>query len=238
MLQNEKEKLLRKDILDVIQYGLAESFEDRILYNTKFELKPRDFLLLAEQSIFFTPKKDLINGVSNLKRAIDCSLDSFFNSLGILTKIKKKRVSVSDKMEFIGSLANFTPQSIKRLNKTRNQLEHDFKRPKLAEAEVYYDLVFALVLVIENLCFMHSEMNFDDGSSIFTSQYNVHTGTILFSKIQPDENLEKNLGYSFQIGLNDGIPLFMLGLKCHRALSLLTDKIFTIEEAKKYLELT
>jgi hypothetical protein len=241
MIQSEKEILLKKIIPEVIDFYFPEPSGDRILYNSKFDISPREFLHHAEQNIFSSNDLDLINGISNLKRAIDCSLDGFFASLGILKKLKsikieRRKVSISDKLSFIGEIADFTPKSINRLNKVRNELEHDYKRPRVLDMEVYYDLVFALIIVNENLCFMHSTIGFIDNSERFISKYDINTGSISFSKIPLDEKeINEDNSYSFDITLKDGIPLFLFGLKCHRALSLFTDKIFTKKQSKKYL---
>ena len=236
IINMEKDKLLKQFIKDLIKMGQPDTIGDRMYYKTNFEIKPKDFLKLVEDNINSNSKNKVVNAVSNLKQAIDCSLDGFFESIGILKKIRRKNLNIEKKLNFIGEIAEFTPRSIVQLNTIRNKLEHQYKMPQIKEINVYYDLVFALVLLIENLCFMPIEINFTDEDSEFNTKYEKTKGNIVFVRnFAPQEKIKLNR--RIEISLRDGIDLFIFGIKCHRAVGKLFEQTMTRLEIIKYLNI-
>lgn len=231
----EKDKLLKHFVQDVIDSGQPDTVGDRMFYKTNFEIKPKDFLKLVENDINSNTISK-INSVSNLKKAIDCSIDGFFESIGLLKKIRRRNINIDKKLNFIGEIAEFTPRSIVKLNAIRNKLEHHYKMPKIKEIDVYYDLVFALVLLIENLCFMPMEVNFTDEYGEFNTKYEMSKGSIVFTR-NFESQKKVATSYGIEISLKDGIDLFILGLKCHRAMGKLFEQSMTKLEIKNYLNI-
>ncbi|EGR7969121.1 hypothetical protein V8049_004316 [Vibrio vulnificus] len=118
---------------------------------TSFELTPRDFLDFAEKDLSHSESvHSLVNATSNLKRAVDCQLDSFLVLLNLDQFYRRKRLGVDRKLGFLERSGIFRSKSLEKLNKMRNELEHQYTLPKIEDVEVYFDLVVAFVSVIES----------------------------------------------------------------------------------------
>jgi hypothetical protein len=192
----ELKELLKNNIYDIT----AEGGSGEIVRLPKFELHPRDFLLYAEDELNdLNSNKSIINCVSNLKRAIDCQLDFFLYALNLQKYFRDKRLGVDKKLGFIEKCGLFSKTSLSRINNIRNKLEHQYKLPKLEDIRVYYDLIHALITVLENsisIAGTYSELEFNvvdweeenDGEpksiGSLTSQYLVKTPEVIikFSK--------------------------------------------------------
>jgi len=119
---------------------------------TEFDLTPRDFLDFAEKDLEqVNSTHSLINATSNLKRAVDCQLDSFLTLLNLDQFYRKKRLGVDRKLGFLDLSGLFRSKSLEKLNKMRNRLEHYYEVPEIEDVEVYFDLVVAFVSVIEGV---------------------------------------------------------------------------------------
>ena len=119
-----------------------------------FALKPKDFLLFAERDL--AGKLDhhkLINATSNLKRAMDCELDTLMFVLGLDDYYRKKRLGVEKKLGFLRISGIFKANSLDRLNTLRNRLEHHYEIPTIEDVHVYYDLVTAFISIGDS--FLH-----------------------------------------------------------------------------------
>lgn len=139
-------KFLEKHIEDLIGSGGSGC----ALSQPNFDITPRDFLDFAEKDLE-QPNSihSLVNATSNLKRAIDCQLDSFLILLNLDNFYRKKRLGVDRKLGFLEKAGLFRSKSLEKLNRLRNRLEHHYEIPEIEDVEVYYDLVVAFVSVIE-----------------------------------------------------------------------------------------
>lgn len=139
-------KFLEKHIEDLMSSGGSGSS----LSQPNFDITPRDFLDFAEKDLE-QPNSihSLVNATSNLKRAIDCQLDSFLILLNLDNFYRKKRLGVDRKLGFLEKAGLFRSKSLEKLNRLRNRLEHHYEIPEIEDVEVYYDLVVAFVSVIE-----------------------------------------------------------------------------------------
>lgn len=81
----------------------------------------------------------LINSVSNAKRALHYQVDGLANALG-WSEVKGKR-DFPTKLEFLGRCGILSPLIIKRINKLRNTVEHDYYVPTEDEALEYLEIV-------------------------------------------------------------------------------------------------
>jgi hypothetical protein len=91
----------------------------------------------------------LVNATANLKRAVDCQLDSLLCTLNLDEFYRAKRLGVDRKLGFLKRAGIFRSRSIEKLNALRNRLEHHYEKPKIEDVEVYFDLVAAFVSVVE-----------------------------------------------------------------------------------------
>jgi hypothetical protein len=117
----------------------------------KYELMPRDYLSFCDHEF----ENDLdtieskINIISNLKRAFDCEISIFFEFLNLSAKIRDKNLGINAKLNFINQIGIFPKRSMVKIENIRNKIEHEYKCPELGELEVYYDLIYVFILIIE-----------------------------------------------------------------------------------------
>lgn len=70
-------------------FSVGVSWSDERI-KTPFEIKPLEFLKFAEKDLEEKTEKSRINALSNIKRGIDCQLDSLLILLGHYDIAKKK----------------------------------------------------------------------------------------------------------------------------------------------------
>ncbi|WP_459479729.1 hypothetical protein [Clostridium saccharoperbutylacetonicum] len=129
----------------------------------QFDLYSRDYLEFAQQALNQGDKPGLINCVSNLKRAMDCELDTFFSTINLYNTFKEKNLKIEVKLKFIESLGLFSSRSLAKLNMIRNKMEHNYEVPKISEIDLYFELVEALIRSLQMasaLLLWHTELIF------------------------------------------------------------------------------
>ncbi|WP_031461900.1 hypothetical protein [Paenibacillus polymyxa] len=146
---NKKEEL-KQFLVKNFEELESDAFSGTNINHPPFELFPRDYLQFAEFDLKGTNDSSLINCVSNIKRAMDCQIDTFFYSYNLFEFFKSKRLGIDKKLEFLKKAGVFNSGSLSRLNAIRNKMEHDFVVPKVQDIELYFDLVSAFVSVLEN----------------------------------------------------------------------------------------
>ncbi|KLU63341.1 hypothetical protein CEB3_c02650 [Peptococcaceae bacterium CEB3] len=93
-----------------------------------FDVKPEEFLEFAQRDLNDISGEDihqLVNALSNAKRALECQMDSLLFAFGCYKIIK----GVPNKIDFLRDCGIITPTLFKRFNKIRNTLEHDYLLP-------------------------------------------------------------------------------------------------------------
>ncbi len=90
----------------------------------KFEIEPEDFLSYAENDLSVNPPQ-LINALSNAKRAIDCSIKKTL----MVFSLKPKENNFPSKVKTIEEIGIIAPRILNRVIKNRNFVEHDYKKP-------------------------------------------------------------------------------------------------------------
>ncbi len=106
-----------------------------------FEITPDDFLSFAEDDLQSRTGHRLINCLSNIKRALDCQVDSLLYAFGAYKKAQKQGWNFTRKIEWLKSLEVLTPPILRKINKRRNLLEHEYRKPKEEEVEDALDVV-------------------------------------------------------------------------------------------------
>lgn len=145
---SDKLKTFLNDNIDCLRYD-GGSGEGDHLNLPQFELYARDYLEFAEQELSNSSTCGLLSCVSNIKRAMDCQLDTFFSVFNLYKSFKDKNLKFEKKLEFLREAGLFNSRSLARLNTIRNKMEHEYEVPKVQDIEVYYDLVGAFVAVLE-----------------------------------------------------------------------------------------
>lgn len=150
---NESEKVskVRNFVLEYLEVLYKDGGSGDIPNFPNYELTARDYLEFAEEEIIKNTQSSLINCISNLKRAMDCQLDTFLYSFNLSKIFNDRNLKFEKKLDFLNAAGIFSPRSLARLNTIRNKMEHEYQIPKINDMEVYYDLVTAFVSVLENV---------------------------------------------------------------------------------------
>ncbi|MEZ5335252.1 MAG: hypothetical protein R2741_08460 [Methanolobus sp.] len=110
-----------------------------------FEIKPRDFLQYAQSDFEASYDHHLVNCFSNIKRAIECQIDSLLIYTNLYEIAKKKRMGFPTKIKYLNEMGIVSPNILAKINKTRNKLEHEFKLPTLEDVENALDVAYLFI---------------------------------------------------------------------------------------------
>lgn len=207
-----------KEIKDILQFLLqaddivrdARSGSDIII--PIYDISAEEFLSFAENAISSGTKEGLVNATSNLKRALDCEMDMFFECINLKRMIDKKNLKFETKAQFLADIGLFPIQSINKLNLMRNKLEHEYKTPEISDLLAYYELVWSIVKIVDlhlELLYINGEINLElyikNNKYYFTVQHDVNECRFKFEVIdrtKGNENLTKQLNVILK-DLND-----------------------------------
>ena len=107
-----------------------------------FDILPSDFLKYAEADISSEKNAgNLVNALSNTKRALDCQIELIICEHGLKNKQKKERWNFPKKIKFLREKNIVAPRILEKINRTRNILEHEFKKPNIDNIEDALDIV-------------------------------------------------------------------------------------------------
>lgn len=135
--------LERKDLIKN-----ANTWTDKPL-NLPFELKPRDFVKFAEEDFKKDDERSLINALSNIKRSIDCRIESLLYLFGVYERVKREDWNFPKKTDFLLKVGVVAPRILTKINKRRNEIEHEFKKPTRVEVEDFLDVANLFLLYTE-----------------------------------------------------------------------------------------
>ena len=116
-----------------------------------FELLPKDFIKFAEEDLNNNDNKSLINSLSNIKRAIDCRVESLLYLFGFYEKSKNENWAFPKKMDLLSKVGVIAQRILKKVNRKRNELEHDFKKPSRENVEDFFDVANLFLYYTERL---------------------------------------------------------------------------------------
>ena len=216
----------KKFIKQYINSFDGSSKENPLHVEKKFDLSPRDYLAFAEEELNKNTSVSLINCVAHLKRALDCQLDSFFHVFNLFNLFKKRNLKIEKKLQFIGAIGYLNSRSLIRLNSIRNKMEHHYAIPEIEDIEVYFDLITALVQLLELGSFESSGCDFflensDIGYHNFKICYSIDNPEINIVLSGYDESLE-NINVS--IKADSDIDSFAYYFKALRLLNIFWDR--------------
>ncbi len=112
---------------------------------TDFDILPQDFISYAEVDLTSSYEHNIINALSNSKRALDCQLDILLLSFGYYKKSQKDQWSFPKKIDLMNKLGLIAPRVLKKINKQRNLLEHQFVKPKRESVEDFLDITMLFI---------------------------------------------------------------------------------------------
>jgi hypothetical protein len=153
------EAKLRAEVSKLLDHLESEGGSGRVAESPpEFDYYALDYLDFAELNLerhsgaSSDQERDneLISCVSNLKRAIDCEIECFLSYWGLRSVFRAKFNGLDKKFAFFSSVSLFRSRSIRRFTSIRNKVEHEFRRPEIQDLEALFDLVTALVAILQN----------------------------------------------------------------------------------------
>jgi hypothetical protein len=105
-----------------------------------FDVKSVEYLKFAESDLGNSDAHNLINALSNIKRGIDCQIDSLLIAFGLYKKSKEENWHFPHKLSVLKELGVTSPRILNKINTKRNQLEHYYSSPKKEEVEDALDV--------------------------------------------------------------------------------------------------
>lgn len=224
-----------RDYIDVLE---PSTKENPLNVKKQFQLTPREYLNFAESELRNSSDVSRINCVSHLKRALDCQLDTYFHTFNLYTLFTKRSIKVKTKLEFVGAIGFLNSQSLVRLNNIRNNMEHNYVVPDISDIEVYFDLITALVQLLEYGAFEAAGSDFvldldgEDYQELFINYDQEKTCiNVLINHQIPENNIK------FSTSATDDIKDFAYMFKALRMLNLLWDGHWRNEYVLRELEI-
>jgi hypothetical protein len=99
---------------------------------------PEAYLQFAKNDILEKGDRSAINAIGNAKRSVHLLIDSFFELLGL--KEIYKRARFPEKIDVIQQLEAFPTRLINNLNKTRNEVEHDYNKISIKRVKDFVEV--------------------------------------------------------------------------------------------------
>jgi len=109
-------------------------------FDIPFDLKPEDFMAFAKEDLKENMERSLVNALSNIKRALDCRIASLLCFFGVYNESRNENWSFPKSTDFLLKTGVIAPNILKKVNKKRNELEHEFKKPTREEVVDFLDV--------------------------------------------------------------------------------------------------
>ena len=116
---------------------------------TTFQIKPKKFLRFAEYDLNNSYEHNQVNAIANVKRAIDCQIDSLLFGFGLFEESKKRNLNFPQKVSWMNSLGIISPRILKKINQKRNLLEHEYVCPNKEDVEDALDVATLFIAYTE-----------------------------------------------------------------------------------------
>lgn len=107
-----------------------------------FSLRAEDFLDFAEIDIKGDHVKDIINALSNAKRSIENRMDLLLYAFGYDLN---EMMNFPSKLDELNKLGIIAPRILKKINKIRNLLEHNYEKPDKEKVEDSIDIAILFI---------------------------------------------------------------------------------------------
>lgn len=131
------------DYLNLFMSNGDVSLENQEDIETGLEISPREYLRFAEYDLNANYDHHLVNSLSNSKRAIDSQLDSLLIGFGLSKRAAKWKFPA--KVNYLNDIGIISPRILNKINKKRNFLEHEYKKPNAEEVEDALDVAVLFI---------------------------------------------------------------------------------------------
>lgn len=104
-----------------------------------WDITPTEYIEFSQLDIGGTDKRSIINALSNAKRALECQLDSLMLTFGFGSV--SDRWNVPKKLEVLKDIGIIAPRILAKINRHRNDMEHEYTCPKHDVVADFVDVV-------------------------------------------------------------------------------------------------
>jgi hypothetical protein len=111
----------------------------------EFEIAPHQFVAQAAIDLQAGGQAALFNSITNSRRAILCEMDRVLGALGFVPN----KMSTKSKTELLRFLGLPTPNILRKVGQTRNELEHEYKLPPRDKVEDALDIAVLFVHALD-----------------------------------------------------------------------------------------
>ena len=106
-----------------------------------------------EEDLKGEDKRNLINALSNAKRALDCQIESLLYGYCLKAYTDKKKMAIPNKIDLLNRLGIIAPRILRKINKVRNTMEHDFYCPGIDEVQDFADVILLFISYTDKYLF-------------------------------------------------------------------------------------
>jgi hypothetical protein len=95
-----------------------------------WELEADDYFEFARTDFVQESTRGSVNALGNAKRALHCRIDAVLFVAGFWERAQTERWDFDAKAELLAEIHVVTPQILKRINRLRNKVEHEYAAPE------------------------------------------------------------------------------------------------------------
>lgn len=170
---------------------------DKIEYQV--DTSPRLYLDFAIKDLELEKSgRTLVNSLSNAKRALHLQVETLAKAFGFDLINSKKWPNFHDYLAYCEKCGVVTPRILKKLNKVRNAVEHEYYIPDDSETEDFVDVVELFLAATDRFIyqfplefeFLPGKKNKQNAPDIQSVEIKPYSGE-LFLTIYPKERFDK-----------------------------------------------
>lgn len=128
------------ELIAAIRGGAEIGDEGRDTLELPWEIAPAEYIQFAQQDLDDTGRRGTVNALGNAKRALECQLDSLLLALGL-----PKGKNVPKKLETLNQIGIIAPRILSKINRHRNEVEHEYVCPNHDTVADFVDVVMLFV---------------------------------------------------------------------------------------------
>lgn len=114
---------------------------ERVSLDFLTELTPEKYLAFAREELEISNERARINAISHAKRALHCQVELLSNALGFEKSKSHRMRTFPQRLDFCIRCGVMGPSILRKLNRVRNTMEHEYDVPSLEETVDFSDVV-------------------------------------------------------------------------------------------------
>ena len=124
--------------------------DERKRFSCPFTINPNNFLEYSKQDLNQGDERGLVNSLTNIKRAIECQIDTLLYFYGFGKVAKRENWGFPKKCNILQEIGILSPKILERINSHRVKLEHFYEKPDKERVEDALDVATLFVEVTNN----------------------------------------------------------------------------------------